>query len=155
MTLLERVSKDYQTRVDKIAYLLNAQANDPLYAKMFSMCAQLGGRTLAEYSAERDQYQAALDQHRFSESTRGYKKYGQYSGHEITDTRYLVWYRGRNRHGVEELTLKSGDDVQKIWYLPYRDQVTYPHDQDRIQDLDVSSISEMDWFYACLFEAKN
>lgn len=154
MTLLERIHQDYQKRIDMINQMMNLPNSSAGLAAGAAMLYAYARMKTVDYAELKEDYEFAIANKVLCNHTSGYTNYKNYVNYNITSTTYIVWKHGRNRYGVEELLLEKDGDITTVWYIPYHNKLVLPHLDDRLEYLNVDSVKDMEWFFACLYDVK-
>lgn len=139
MKLFDVIVEEYELRKAAAEQLLNLGHEDSELGRIFRNLRnhdKVAQRSESQY--EYDEYSAAIRERRFSSYSTGVTYFKQYKDYDVISqevTRKRIRPSDKNDQTVVVITLKYGDDITTLWWLPKRNVLTFSREEgDNIDD---------------------
>lgn len=139
MKLFDVIVEEYELRRAAAKQLLNLGHEESELGRIFRNLRnhdEVAQRSESQY--EYDEYSAAIRERRLSSYSTGVTYFKQYKDYDVISqevTRKRIRPSDKNDQTVVVITLKYGDDITTLWWLPKRNVLTFSREEgDNIDD---------------------
>lgn len=139
MKLFDVIVEEYELRRAAAKQLLNLGHEESELGRIFRNLRnhdEVAQRSESQY--EYDEYSAAIRERRLSSYSTGVTYFKQYKDYDVISqevTRKRIRPSDKNDQTVVVITLKYGDDITTLWWLPKRNVLTFSRKEgDNIDD---------------------